>query len=514
MSRVTTTNYGAAPTTIFQWATTDDDLFDREFDIYNLSQAVELHDHSSGRGLPVARLAAGAVDSSAVAALAIQTTQIAGLAVTNAKLAAGAVTMDKITFPLIQPTNDMAGGYRQRETSNTYAFGMYMALNGLMVIGSGTIASIPGNLVLGQAGQVSVGTTQGGALFNIMQVGNVLGSGLRVYNTNTAFYSDIYNEAGGFGVLSNVGVISAWWGGGKVSIGNSNLNVARLNIAQSAGTLNEGLYINFGAGTGRGYIDASGHLNLQSALTNVMLMHTVKALAPLTDNDAALGQAALRWTNVYTMALTSSGAISGTTGTFSAGVSGSTLSASAGLSVGSVVSHLFPSPTLTWLLGNSTFRYVGGHIGIAVIDSSGIFPFATMTGQLGSTSNVWSSLSVDVAAKTGGGSFSVLSDDRLKDTKAFRPYDHGLETLLKLEPTYYRYSGEYNLRTNQEFVGFRAQQLQKVVPEMVETTMMQKTEKSKPVEMLMVNDSQLPYILLNAIKELNDRITALEDRKN
>ena len=96
MSRVTTSNYGAAPTTQFAWATTDDDLFDREQDLYRLAQAVENHDHSSTRGLAVARLAADAVNTAAIQALAVTTDKIANLAVTTGKIADNAVTLAKI----------------------------------------------------------------------------------------------------------------------------------------------------------------------------------------------------------------------------------------------------------------------------------------------------------------------------------------------------------------------------------------------------------------------------------
>lgn len=90
MVRVTTSNYGADPTTQFAWATTDGDFFDREDDLYNLAQAVENHTHESGRGLPVARVAANSVDTNAIQALAV----------TNPKLAIGAAVANIGYTPL------------------------------------------------------------------------------------------------------------------------------------------------------------------------------------------------------------------------------------------------------------------------------------------------------------------------------------------------------------------------------------------------------------------------------
>ena len=86
MARVETQNYKAEPDTMFAWATTDNDIFNREKDLYRLALALERHDHSrppgqtvgAGRGAP---LGPNAVSSQSV---------------TNAMLATGAVTTDKI----------------------------------------------------------------------------------------------------------------------------------------------------------------------------------------------------------------------------------------------------------------------------------------------------------------------------------------------------------------------------------------------------------------------------------
>lgn len=96
MSRLPTNNYGADADTTFQYATTDNDQFDREKDLYNLSLAVERHDHSAGRGLAVSRLAAEAVNSAAIAPLAIQSTHIGNLQVTTDKYATASITAVKL----------------------------------------------------------------------------------------------------------------------------------------------------------------------------------------------------------------------------------------------------------------------------------------------------------------------------------------------------------------------------------------------------------------------------------
>lgn len=126
MTRVSTTNYAGAAATTFFWATSSGDRFNRELDLYKLAQALELHDHNTGKGLAVARvqnalintdqIAAGAVTAAkmavdtitavvvaidAIGALelandAVDTAAIANLAVTLGKLATDSVDASKI----------------------------------------------------------------------------------------------------------------------------------------------------------------------------------------------------------------------------------------------------------------------------------------------------------------------------------------------------------------------------------------------------------------------------------
>ena len=71
------------------------------------------------------------------------------------------------------------------------------------------------------------------------------------------------------------------------------------------------------------------------------------------------------------------------------------------------------------------------------------------------------------AAKTGGGSWSVLSDLRLKDLKG--KYEKGLNEVLGLQPVRFTYkeSNPRQLDSGEEQIGFIAQEVQKVFPEAV-----------------------------------------------
>lgn len=528
MTRIPTANYGAAPSTQFQWATTDNDLFDRELDLYNLAQAVENHDHSSGRGLPVTGIAPGSVVSGSLGALAVLTANIDNLAVTNAKLGAGAVTYDKITWPLVQSANTMAGGFRIRETSNTYAFGFYMAANGLAVLGSGTVSSIPTNLILGQSGQTSFGVSQGAAFVNVMQAANTIGNGLRFYNTNTSLTSDIYNDAGGVGVLATQGATSMWFSAGKASFGASFDATARVNLVQGGGANTDGMYITYLSGLGRWYIDASGNAHLQSASTQVQLMHSVSALAPLANGVHALGQPTLRWTNVYTQALDVSGALvlagalSGvttlamggaltgvTTAVFGGAVSGITNLTIGGALAGATTGAFSGAVSLgSATVGPGAVTANGG------VAAASLMPLSNNTGAIGIVGNIWNAITVTDGFKPGGGSWTATSDDRSKFSTKTRKYERGLETVLLLTPQRFEYNGLYGTPKGMAFVGLSAQQAQEIDPDLVKSFPAPRTPGDPEEDVLHLDASNLSYMLINAVKELTKRLEALEDRKN
>jgi len=110
MSRVQTQFYGALATTQFQWATSDNDLFDRELDLYRMAQALENHDHSTGRGLPIARLANQSILTSMYGLNSIPTAALQDRSVTTPKLADGAVTDIKMDVPRTYRTGDTMTG--------------------------------------------------------------------------------------------------------------------------------------------------------------------------------------------------------------------------------------------------------------------------------------------------------------------------------------------------------------------------------------------------------------------
>lgn len=124
------------------------------------------------------------------------------------------------------------------------------------------------------------------------------------------------------------------------------------------------------------------------------------------------------------------------------------------------------------------------------------------TGLVGiATAAPTDTLSVNgTASKTGGGSWSVFSDERLKVIKG--SFTRGLAAAMKLQPIRYEYKPDnaLGLASGTENVGFGAQHLQQVIPEAVTTN---------ASGYLQVNNDPIIWTMLNAIKEQQQEIVKL-----
>jgi FtsZ-binding cell division protein ZapB len=110
------------------------------------------------------------------------------------------------------------------------------------------------------------------------------------------------------------------------------------------------------------------------------------------------------------------------------------------------------------------------------------------------------------AAKTGGGSWSTLSDIRLKNLSV--SYDKGLKEIMALQPVkfFYKEGNPRELASDEEQIGFVAQDVQKVFPEAV-------TEAKDGY--LDFNIHAINVAVVNAIKELkteNDQLKIENDQ--
>jgi len=105
------------------------------------------------------------------------------------------------------------------------------------------------------------------------------------------------------------------------------------------------------------------------------------------------------------------------------------------------------------------------------------------------------------ASKTGGGSWQVFSDERLKNISG--RFTTGLNAVMRLQPLRYEYrkNNAVGITPNGEHIGLGAQAVQKIIPEAV---------SANAAGYLMVNNDPIIWAMLNAIKEQQQQIEALK----
>jgi hypothetical protein len=113
------------------------------------------------------------------------------------------------------------------------------------------------------------------------------------------------------------------------------------------------------------------------------------------------------------------------------------------------------------------------------------------------------------ASKPGGGSWVASSDKRLKHN--VHPFKEGLESVLLVSPVTYSYLENTGLDPSEVYVGVIAQDLQKISPFMVEENELTLLDGTNG-NYLSVDPSAFTYMLINAVKELNDRNLMLESQ--
>jgi len=113
------------------------------------------------------------------------------------------------------------------------------------------------------------------------------------------------------------------------------------------------------------------------------------------------------------------------------------------------------------------------------------------------------------ATKASGTTWANPSDPRLKEHVA--PYAHGLAELVALEPICYHYNGRGGTPRGLAGIGLDASAVKPIMPECVETATVQlDPEDPAPVEVLTLNASPILFALVNAVRELAERLAALE----
>lgn len=105
------------------------------------------------------------------------------------------------------------------------------------------------------------------------------------------------------------------------------------------------------------------------------------------------------------------------------------------------------------------------------------------------------------------------SDRRLKSN--IRPFEQGLNVVENLKPQRYQYNGLAETKAGIDQVGFIAQDLQKIAPELVKSEMkkLRPTDKTK-TEIFKVDYTKFTFVLFNAVRELSEKVKGLETSRS
>jgi hypothetical protein len=142
---------------------------------------------------------------------------------------------------------------------------------------------------------------------------------------------------------------------------------------------------------------------------------------------------------------------------------------------------------------NSSLYWTGAEAQIRIAGNMRLFVGATSAG-----------FDLSDVQKVGGGTFNVYSDNRYKQDIV--SYDRGLAELKQINTKKYRYTAEFmkSDSPSQEFVGVIAQDL--------ENTVFANCVKTDDKGFKIVDTSELTFALINAVKEMSQRIEQLEAR--
>lgn len=131
---------------------------------------------------------------------------------------------------------------------------------------------------------------------------------------------------------------------------------------------------------------------------------------------------------------------------------------------------------------------------------------------LSGAGNARNLLVTGTAQKPGGGPFDPSASD-MRVKKDIRPYTEGLDKLIGLKPVLYKFNGKANTPDDGvDYVGLVAQDVRQVLPELI-ISRNEKYDKNdiNKSELLTYQSGPIIYMIINAIRELSERINNLEN---
>lgn len=162
--------------------------------------------------------------------------------------------------------------------------------------------------------------------------------------------------------------------------------------------------------------------------------------------------------------------------------------------------------------GASVLRHVGTNIFGFTAQNAADMVFRT-NNQIRMRITSGGAVAITGGATVNGG-MVVTSDKRLKSN--INSLEYGLNEVLQLNPVSYNYTGENSTPTDRAYVGLVAQELNKVMPEFVSTQQFIDYADDgtviKDEEHLAIHDTELKYVLINAIQEQQELIEAQAEK--
>jgi hypothetical protein len=114
----------------------------------------------------------------------------------------------------------------------------------------------------------------------------------------------------------------------------------------------------------------------------------------------------------------------------------------------------------------------------------------------------------DACKTSGGANWSVCSDVRLKEN--VRDLEIGLAELRRVRPVRFRYNGKAGTPAGQESVGVLGQEIEMIFPEMVRRVACSLDSERDTEDLRIYDGSALTFVLVNAVKELAQKVEQLE----
>ena len=292
--------------------------------------------------------------------------------------------------------------------------------------------------------------------------------------------------------LTVSGTLTYSGGGGAVTTVSGGSTGLSPSTPASGNVVLGGTLLYSSGGTGLTSSGASGNLLVSTGSGWTSSTLTTAGVAPATGSTA---YAPITGSTTYA-SLSSVNQFTATNNYFG----GSSTTTSMGVGYGSLN---FYSSTVGSNVNTSMFFSATG-------TSLGAQQFSLSYNNSGTPSSSYQFYGDGTAYKTGSSTaWTNTSDVRLKTNIA--NYTPGLTQLLQIQPRTWQWNGLAKTTEGADGFGLVADEIQQIVPSMVKTTpMLLNPTDTQTTDIKQVDVTELTWILINSVKELNAKVTALE----